>query len=224
MSGENSHRLGVMGGTFNPIHYGHLLAAESAREMLNLDKILFIPNRYPPHKRPEEIASPEDRFVMTVLATMNHPQFRVSRIEIDRPGPSYTLDTLRLLHAQHPDDELFFITGIDAVLDMPSWHEARALMDLAHFVAVTRPGYRVDELRWALTEERLKKVFVVEVATLNISSSEIRKRIRDNLSIRYLTPQPVVDYILHYGLYKEAEPAPASASSGKRACEPRSLS
>jgi nicotinate-nucleotide adenylyltransferase len=218
MTRENARRLGLMGGTFNPIHYGHLLAAESAREMLGLYQILFIPNRYPPHKRPEDIAIPEDRFVMTVLATMDHPQFRVSRLEIDRPGPSYALDTLRLLREEYPAEDLYFITGIDAVLDMPSWHEAGALMELAHFVAVTRPGYRVDELRWALTEERLKKVSIVEVATLHISSSEIRQRVRDRLSIRYLTPQTVVDFINHYALYREEEIA--AASTGKRAYGP----
>lgn len=194
-----------MGGTFNPIHYGHLLAAERAREMLSLDEIWFLPNRYPPHKRPDEIASPEDRFAMTLLATMDHPHFRVSRIEIDRPGPSYTLDTLRLLVQEYPGDSFFFITGIDAVLDMPSWHEAHTLMEMAHIVAVTRPGYRVDELRWALSEDRLKHVSIVEVATLNISSSEIRQRIREGLSIRYLTPQPVAHYIAHYGLYRYPE-------------------
>lgn len=199
-----------MGGTFDPIHYGHLLAAESAREMLGLEEILFIPNRYPPHKRPEDISPPENRFVMTLLATMDHPRFRVSRIEIDRPGPSYTLDTIRMMTEQNPGDELYFITGIDAILDMPSWHEAHLLMKLARFVAVTRPGYRVDELRWALSEERLQRVSIVEVSTLNISSSEIRQRVREGRTIRYLTPQPVVDYIAHYELYRDRERMPST--------------
>jgi nicotinate-nucleotide adenylyltransferase len=138
-------RLGVMGGTFDPIHHGHLVAASEVQALFGLDEVVFVPTGRPWQKDAREVSPAEDRYLMTVVATASNPRFTVSRVDIDRPGPTYTIDTLRDLHAQRPDDELFFITGADALAQILSWKDADELFELAHFIGVTRPGYVLSE-------------------------------------------------------------------------------
>jgi nicotinate-nucleotide adenylyltransferase len=190
-----------MGGTFDPIHFGHLLAAEEARNALDLERVLFIPAGTPPHKNPGAISDAEDRYSMTVVATLDHPAFRVSRIEIDRQGSSHTVDTLKALRKQFGEGpEFFFITGLDAVLEILSWKHPEELCSLCRLVAVSRPGYnpkRMEELPPAVRSA----VIPLEIPLLAISSTEIRRRIREGRSARYLVPPGVADYIRKCGLY-----------------------
>src|SRR3954470_4986078 len=140
-SNPGKRRLGVMGGTFDPIHHGHLVAASEAVAQFHLDEVVFVPTGQPWQKTHRRVSPAEDRYLMTVIATAENPQFSVSRIDIDRPGPTYTFDTLRELRKTYADDELFFITGADALAQILGWQQAGQLFDLAHFIGVTRPGY-----------------------------------------------------------------------------------
>ncbi len=197
-------RIGLMGGTFDPIHYGHLLAAEEARKGLNLDEVLFIPTGIPPHKDPKSLTPSDHRYAMTVVATLDHPFFRVSRIEIDWVGPSYTVDTLRALRAREfgadPLPEFYFITGLDAVLEILTWKQPEEIVSLCRLVAVSRPGYnprRMEEL-----PARVRSAILpLEIPLLAISSTEIRRRVREGRSIRYLVPPSVEHYIAKNRLY-----------------------
>ncbi len=195
-------RLGVMGGSFNPIHLGHLMAAEFAREAFRLDAVLFVPNRYSPFKAPEAVAPAEDRYLMVALAVHDHPAFRASRIEVDRPGPSYTVETLRRLSEEYPSAELYFITGLDAILELPRWKDPQEILRLAQIVAVSRPGHTPDEAEWALDADWKKRIRILEVPTLSVSATEIRARIAAGRSIRYLVPEPVRAYLEETGLYR----------------------
>lgn len=200
-------RIGLMGGTFDPIHFGHLVTAEEARVQFRLEKVIFIPNRHPPLKDPQEVTDPEHRYLMTVLATVGNPYFTVSRIEIDRPGPSYTIDTLREFIRLYPDADLFFITGADALLQIlrGMWHGARELLQMCQFIAASRPGYVLDREqleRNNLTGNDLRNVHAMEIPALAISSTDIRERVRQGRPIKYLVPEPVEDYILKHGLYR----------------------
>ncbi len=166
-------RLGIMGGTFDPIHYGHLLMAEEARQAFALDQVVFVPNGRPAHKKAYAVSSPEDRFAMTLLATSVNPYFRCSRIEIERPGTSYTIDTLRAFRALHPDlDALYFITGADAVLEIVSWHEYDKLAEECRFIAVTRPGFVLDRLTEIADADFLDHIFFLPIPGLEISSTD----------------------------------------------------
>jgi nicotinate-nucleotide adenylyltransferase len=203
MSDSEGQRLGIMGGTFDPIHYGHLLMAEEAREAFALDSILFIPNRRPPHKKPYAVSSPEDRYAMTLLAISTNPHFTCSRMEMDREGPSYSVDTIRQIREEQPDlDALYFITGADAVLEILTWHEHEKLIAACEFIAVTRPGFVLDRLNEILDQEYLSRIHFLSIPGLDISSTDIRRRIRRGRSIKYLTPEPVEAYIHRRGLYK----------------------
>lgn len=194
-----------MGGTFNPIHYGHLLAAEEVREQFRLEKVLFIPSGDPPHKIRQEVLPGEERYTMTVLAVRGNPYFEVSRMEIDRPGISYTADTLRQLQNLYgPELRLYFITGLDAILEMPTWHEGKGLLQLAEFVAVTRPELALNQLEKVFTEEERRHIYLVSIPSFSISSTEIRRRVQQGRSIRYLTPDSVVEYIYQHGFYKNS--------------------
>lgn len=196
-------RLGIMGGTFDPIHYGHLLMAEEARQAFALDEVVFVPNGRPAHKKAYLVSSPEDRFAMTRLATGSNPCFSASRIEIDRPGPSYTIDTLREFHALHPDLEaLYFITGADAVLEILTWHEADKLAQECQFIAVTRPGFVLERLPEIVDAAFMGRVHFLPIPSLEISSTDIRTRVREGRSIKYLTPEPVEAYIRQKDLYR----------------------
>lgn len=192
-----------MGGTFDPIHHGHLVCAEEARHRFELEEVIFIPAGQPWQK--EGMSSVEDRYLMTMFATSTNESFSVSRVEIDRPGPTYTLDTLRTMRGFYGEDaDLYFITGADAVLDILSWKEPDEVLALARFVAATRPGFELSRL----TDAGLaKRVVEMQVPSLAISSTEIRQRVRDGLPIRYLTAHEVVSFIYERGLYREATDA-----------------
>ena len=192
-------RIGVMGGTFDPVHNGHLCAASEAAAQFGLDEVVFVPTGRPWQKADAPITDAEDRYAMTVLATSGHPRFRVSRMEIDRDGDTYTVDTLRQLRRDHGDhSELFFITGADTIANAPTWRAVDEVFRLARFVAVNRPGYRVADVR--LPEHA--RVTFVTMPDLEISSSDCRARVAAGRPIWFLTPEPVVRYILARGLYR----------------------
>jgi nicotinate-nucleotide adenylyltransferase len=192
-------RIGVMGGTFDPIHHGHLVAASEVGHVFNLDEVIFVPTGQPWQKNGRKVSPPEDRYLMTVIATASNPRFSVSRVDIDRPGETYTIDTLRDLRAQRgPDVEFFFITGADALAKMISWRDTEELFSLAQFVGCTRPGHRLSTA--CLPSER---VSLIEIPALSISSTECRERVRAGQPIRYLVPDGIVQYISKRGLYRE---------------------
>jgi nicotinate-nucleotide adenylyltransferase len=195
-------RIGVMGGTFDPIHNGHLLAAEEARCNFNLREVIFVPSGHPPHKDVRRISSPEDRFRMVSLAVGGNRFFRVSRIEMDSPGPHHTVDTIGNLIKQYgPRVSFYFITGIDSVLQIMSWKSPLRLAEVCRLVAVSRPGYNLDRIR-DLPEEVRASVRVLEIPLMAISSTDIRNRVREGRSVRYLVPDPVHRYLLERGLYR----------------------
>ncbi|HEX2030044.1 MAG TPA: nicotinate-nucleotide adenylyltransferase [Actinomycetota bacterium] len=194
-------KLGVMGGTFDPIHYGHLVTAEEALWQFGLDQVLFVPTGQPWMKEDRDVSPPEDRYLMTVIASSSNPNFAVSRVEIDRGGPTYTVDTLRTLQEGYGEKtELFFITGADAMLEIFHWKDADEALDLAHFIAATRPGYDIARFE-AEAPDRHPRVSVMSVPALAISSTDIRGRIREGRPIRYLVPEGVKTYIEKAGLY-----------------------
>jgi len=200
--------LGLMGGTFDPIHFGHLAAAEEVRAGFGLDKITFIPSARPPHKQGKTITDSEHRYTMAVLATVGNPFFEVSRVEIDRPGPSYTIETVRHFKGLYPDQTVYFITGADAILEMVTWRHPEELLKMCEFIAVTRPGYDLKglvALQETFGQDAVKKVHPYRVTALAISSSELRHRVSQGRSIRYLVPEPVEEFIHKMGLYKKPE-------------------
>ena len=190
-------RVGIMGGTFDPIHNGHLVAASEVAWVYDLDEVIFVPTGRPVFKLDKHVTNAEDRYLMTVIATASNPKFTVSRVDIDRPGVTYTIDTLRDIRAQHPDAELFFITGADAVAEIMQWKDADLMWDLAHFVAVTRPGYSSPD-GVTLPEG---KVDTLEIPALAISSTDVRRRAEHDEPVWYLVPDGVVQYIGKHGLY-----------------------
>jgi nicotinate-nucleotide adenylyltransferase len=197
--------IGVMGGTFDPIHFGHLRAAEEVLQGFGLERVIFVPAGRPSHKLHSEVTSPEHRYTMAKLATVDHLRFEVSPIEIQREGPSYTLDTLReLKDSVCKGKTLYFITGLDAILEIHTWKGYKQLFELANFIAVTRPGYSVEAfltLEKVLGPECFSKVHPFPVTLLAIASRDIRRRVREGESIRYLVPEPVRLYIEEHGLY-----------------------
>ena len=188
-------RIGVMGGTFDPIHHGHLVAASEVQQTFDLDEVVFVPTGQPWMKA--EVSEAEHRYLMTVIATASNPRFTVSRVDVDREGATYTIDTLRDLRAQRPDSDLFFITGADAVAQIVQWKDLDELWDLAHFVAVSRPGHALD-IR-ALPEAGVSSL---EVPALAISSTECRERVARGFPVWYLVPDGVVQYISKHHLYR----------------------
>jgi nicotinate-nucleotide adenylyltransferase len=197
--GRVGRRLGVMGGTFDPIHYGHLVTAEEALHQFQLDGVIFVPTGRPWMKEHEVISPPEDRYLMTVIATSSNPLFRVSRMEVDRDGPTYTIDTLRGLKDELGDkSDLFFITGADAVLEIFQWKDRGELFELAHFIAATRPGYDLTRIEAQAPDS----VSVMNIPALAISSTDIRGRVALGRPIRYLVPEGVKSYIEKAGLYR----------------------
>ena len=184
-----------MGGTFDPIHHGHLVAASEVQQTFDLDEVVFVPTGRPWMKA--EVSEAEHRYLMTVIATASNPRFTVSRVDVDREGATYTIDTLRDLRAQRPDSDLFFITGADAVAQIVQWKDLDELWDLAHFVAVSRPGHALD-IR-ALPEAGVSSL---EVPALAISSTECRERVARGFPVWYLVPDGVVQYISKHHLYR----------------------
>jgi nicotinate-nucleotide adenylyltransferase len=198
MSVTAAPRIGVMGGTFDPIHHGHLVAASEVAQSFGLDEVVFVPTGEPWQK--SDVSPSEHRYLMTVIATASNPHFTVSRVDIDRDGPTYTIDTLRDLKAARPGAELFFITGADAIAQILSWRDHDELWDLAHFVAVSRPGH-------VLSTDGLPTddVSQLEVPALAISSTDCRDRVRRGHPVWYLVPDGVVQYIAKHHLYRSKE-------------------
>ncbi|EST35873.1 nicotinic acid mononucleotide adenylyltransferase [Streptomycetaceae bacterium MP113-05] len=190
-------RLGVMGGTFDPVHHGHLVAASEVAARFGLDEVVFVPTGQPWQKSHQRVSPAEDRYLMTVIATASNPQFSVSRIDIDRPGRTYTIDTLRDLHTERPESQLFFITGADALGQILTWRDAKELFSLAHFIGVTRPGH-------PLADPGLPDggVSLIEVPALAISSTDCRARVEHGDPVWYLVPDGVVRYINKRQLYR----------------------
>ncbi|HYH34956.1 MAG TPA: nicotinate-nucleotide adenylyltransferase [Nocardioides sp.] len=197
-------RVGVMGGTFDPIHHGHLVAASEVQAWFDLDEVVFVPTGDPWQKSDRKVSPAEHRYLMTVIATAANPRFRVSRVDIDRAGPTYTIDTLRDLSRELPDTELYFITGADALADIFTWRDAGQLFELAHFVGCTRPGYTMDHAM--LENIPVDRVTLVEIPALAISSSDCRLRAEQGEPVWYLVPDGVVQYIAKHELYPAKTP------------------
>jgi len=198
-------KFGILGGTFNPIHYGHLLMAERARDALGIGKIIFMPTGIPPHKDIKEVASAEDRLKMVELAIEDNESFIISTIELDREGKTYTVDTLKEIKSAYGQDtELYFIIGADVVFDLLKWRSAGEVIKLCKFAAMQRPGYNKDEFHKQikfLKDQYNASIEIVEMPLIDISSSDIRGRLTHNLSIKYMLPDKVIKYIDKEELY-----------------------
>ena len=204
---QNVSRAGIMGGTFDPIHQGHLVTAEAARSEFKLDKVIFVPSGQPPHKRGLPITQKENRYIMSVLATAANPYFEVSRTEIDRPGESYAYETVRYFKGiMQEQSELFFITGADAIQEILTWKNVGSLLEMCTFIAATRPGYSLHELKEKLISNILPiyahKIIPLEVPAMAISSTDIRQRVKMKSTIKYLLPEAVENFIQKNDLYQ----------------------
>ncbi|WP_134687178.1 nicotinate-nucleotide adenylyltransferase [Brevibacillus migulae] len=189
-------RIGLLGGTFDPIHSGHLIAAEQARDQMKLDEVWLMPTKIPPHKTRTDIADEQHRLRMTELAAADHPYFRVSDMELHREGPSYTVDTMRAIRQMFPHDEFLFIIGGDMVEMLPKWHRFEELRTIVHFIGLARSGAQYNQ------EAVSSYVTFVEMPAIDISSTMIRQRVRAGISIRYLVPDAVERYIKEHRLYE----------------------
>jgi len=201
-------RLGVMGGTFDPIHYGHLLAAEMARSAFQLEKVLFIPTGEPPHKTDMPVSAAKWRYEMVGLAIEDNPDFELSALELQRTGFSYTFDTLSILRELYPEYELFFITGSDAFRDIFTWYKVDEIFELASFIGVARPNFEATGFLQQVENEHPEiqgKLFSLEIPALAISSSDLRKRVSMGQPIRYLLPESVRLFIQDRNLYRKDE-------------------
>ena len=206
------HRVGIMGGTFDPIHHGHLVAASEVQAWFGLDEVVFVPTGTPWQKSDRAVSDAEDRYLMTVVATAANPRFRVSRVDIERSGPTYTIDTLRDLHEQLGDDDLYFITGADALAQLLTWRSHEELFELAQFVGCTRPGHRIEQATMdGLPRDR---VTLVEIPALAISSTDCRERVQRGEPVWYLVPDGVVQYIAKHHLYSTPPGVPSRTPQG----------
>ena len=202
---NNALRIGIMGGTFDPVHYGHLVAAEGARYSFSLEKVIFVPAGAPPHKPGQLITDPRVRYRMTCLAVASNPFFCASDMEVEREGPSFTIDTVRSVMRRHPQTRVYFITGADALLEISTWKDFNILLSICNFVAATRPGYRLMELKeklGPLPDSLKQNISYMEVPALAISSTDIRQRVREGRPIKYLLPESVENYIFENNLYR----------------------
>lgn len=198
-------RVGVMGGTFDPIHHGHLVAASEVQAWFDLDEVIFVPTGDPWQKSDRVVSPAEHRYLMTVIATAANPRFNVSRVDIDRDGPTYTIDTLRDLGELMPEADLYFITGADALANIFTWRDVDELFSLARFVGCTRPGYEMEMKNLeGIPEER---VTLVEIPALAISSTDCRNRKERGEPVWYLVPDGVVQYIAKHDLYPSGAPS-----------------
>lgn len=199
---DSLRRVGVMGGTFDPIHNGHLVAASEVADRFDLDVVVFVPTGQPWQKKGKRVSPAEDRYLMTVIATAANPSFRVSRVDIDRGGNTYTVDTLTDMRKIYPDAELFFITGADALNKILTWRDWESMFDLANFVGVTRPGYELSELDSPLAREvDAGRLSLVEIPAMAISSTDCRERAMSGRPVWYLVPDGVVQYIAKHRMY-----------------------
>ncbi len=200
-------RIGILGGTFDPVHFGHLILAETARDTLRLDRVYFVPAGDPPHKHGQVVAPARDRIAMLQMAIDDNDAFALSLIDVNREGPDYTADMLTIARETllQPGDDLWFLMGLDSVIDFPNWHDPERIRQLARLAAATRPGYDID---WAPLEEALPgishEVTLLPMPGVDISSNNLRRRILHGSSIRYLTPECVREYIYSHGLYQHA--------------------
>ena len=201
-----------MGGTFDPIHHGHLVAASEVQSWFDLDEVVFVPTGRPWQKADREVSTAEHRYLMTVIATAANPRFEVSRVDIDRDGPTYTIDTLRDLAADMPDADLYFITGADAMAAILTWRDHEELFELAHFVGCTRPGHEMDEQ--TLEGLPVERITLVEIPALAISSTDCRVRVTSGEPVWYLVPDGVVQYIGKHRLYSPPPATPPGAVPG----------
>ena len=199
--GSERRRVGIMGGTFDPIHHGHLVAASEVQSWFDLDQVIFVPTGEPWQKADREVSPAEHRYLMTVIATAANPRFEVSRVDIDRSGPTYTIDTLRELTALHPDADLYFITGADAMAALLTWQDHEELFKLAHFVGCTRPGHELTDV--SLEGLPRDRITLVEIPALTISSTDCRHRVESGEPVWYLVPDGVVQYIGKHELYRK---------------------
>lgn len=201
---QEKPRLGIMGGTFDPVHYGHLVAAEMARGEFNLSKVLFIPSGTPPHKIRRDVSGANLRYEMVELAIKDNQAFDLSALEIERKGLSYTVETLRILRRTWPEHELYFITGTDALLEIFSWRDAEEILTMIQFIGAARPGFDARDFLLKVQQEHPEtqgRIHYLEVPALAISSTDIRSRVRHEQPVRYLLPEPVRLFIQHHGLY-----------------------
>ena len=203
-------RVGILGGTFDPVHLGHLILAEEAWARLQLSQVFFVPAGDPPHKRGTPISPVQHRLRMLELAIAGNPHFALSRVDADRPGPHYTVDMVKLLQEQFgPQAELFFLMGFDSLIDLPNWHQPQELLRLCRVVALTRFGYRID---WAQLEAALpgirERTTLLPMPELDIASHILQQRVREGWPIRYQVPAPVEEYIYQHGLYRNDAPTP----------------
>lgn len=200
---EDSLKLGIMGGTFDPIHLGHLKVAEVARTQFCLEKVIFVAARCPPHKSIKDITSVEHRFAMVELAIKGIPYFESSRIEMERSCPSYAGDTIISFKEQYGKDwQIYFITGLDVLLTIINWEKARIYPNLCQFIAATRPGYNREEIEKRIPDDFSSYITIIEEPSLSISSTEIRSLVRAQKPIDEMVPKVVQNYILKWGLYK----------------------
>ena len=210
-------RIGIMGGTFDPIHHGHLVVASEVQDVFALDEVIFVPTWAQPFKRDRRVSKAEHRYLMTVIATAPNPRFTVSRVDIDRGGTTYTIDTLHDIAAEYPGAELYFITGADALAQILTWKDSEEIFNLAHLVGVTRPGH-------VLTDPGLPgNVSLVEVPAMAISSTDCRERVGRGSPVWYLVPDGVVQYIRKYGLYRRAERTASVTSMTARVAREQSM-
>jgi nicotinate-nucleotide adenylyltransferase len=199
-------RIGVIGGTFDPIHYGHLAAAEEARVRVNLEKVLFVVALLPPHKLDEDVTPVEHRLAMVRLGIASNPHFEISLVDVDRPGPSFTVDTISMLQEQWgPDTELFFVMGLDSLVEVPTWHQPERLIRLCHLVAVSRPRFEVDLRQLEASVPGISsRVEIIDMPEVDISSSDLQRRVKEGLPIKYQVPEEVERYIIEHHLYEQS--------------------
>lgn len=189
-----------MGGTFDPIHHGHLVAGSEVADRFGLDMVIYVPTGQPWQKADRVVSPAEDRYLMTVIATASNPRFHVSRVDIDRGGDTYTVDTLKDMRNQYPDADLFFITGADALAQIVTWRDWESMFGLAHFVGVTRPGYELDDD--IIPEVHKDRISLVDIPAMAISSTDCRRRAAEGRPVWYLVPDGVVQYIAKRGMYQ----------------------
>jgi nicotinate-nucleotide adenylyltransferase len=205
MTSSSKKAIGIMGGTFDPIHFGHLVTAEVVRSEFNLEKVYFVPSGNPPHKDPVKVTDSQHRYLMTFLSVTTNKFFEASPVELDRRGKSYAYDTVKIFKNKFPEHDIYFITGADAIKEILNWYRVEELLDLCYFVAATRPGYDLEDLKKeelkVLPEAYLERIMIIEVPAMAISSTGIRGRVREGKPIKYLLPEAVEQYIYKNGLY-----------------------